>query len=399
MDLSIDFYNEHKIWYKYLELLAYFCRLEFLNLFYYLFLIPKHHYKHEIDKIISIRANVICFSVNKYNISISLYIARKIKEINPNIKIIFGGPACHYKDAKSFISKSKSVDYIVDSEGDILLLEILKKIKDKNHIIKNTVLTDINQEPLPDFSGFDLGKYSIEVLPYSTTRGCYKRCEYCFDIVFWKRYRQKSAIKIFNDLKQLKDKYGIDVFIFSDSVIIGSMKNIEELCDLIMKHKLKIKWCGQIRAQGLDEKILKKMKDAGCVTISIGVESGSQRILNIMNKDSSIEEMQRAIRAASKVGIKIQTLFMVGYPTETWKDFYKTIKFVRDNSKHIFHAFYTPTSILEGTVLYNTAEKFGIHRKNSIFWFSKNSSILTRFTKLFIIRLIDKIYISKKTWD
>lgn len=336
-------------------------------------------------------ADVICFTIYKSNVLTSLYFAAKIKEIKPGVKIIFGGPACYFKNTRNFILKSKSVDYIVAAEGDLLLLEILKNIKDKNYKIKNRLLNDRNQEPLPDFSGFELDKYALKRLPYFTTRGCYNRCSFCSDVIFWQKYRYKSANKIFRDLKKLRDLYGVNTFLFSDSLTIGNHKNIEKFCDLIIKNKLKIKWGGQARCKSLDKKILKKMKDAGCTCLSFGVESGSQRILELMKKDYHIDEIQKVIRTASKIGINVDTDFMVGYPTETRSDFYKTIKFVRDNRKYISRAFCSPTSIFEGTELYHKAEKFGIRRKESFFWFSKGNNFLIRFIRLIILNFIDKV--------
>ncbi len=395
IDLSIDLYNKHRRWYKFLEFLFYFYIQKFSRIFYYAYLIPKKHYNEFIESILSSNPNVVCFSVYKYNVLVSIYIANKIKSRNPGMKIVFGGPACYYNDIKKFIIKSKAADYIIDSEGDLMLLEVLKNIQNKKYIIDKKIITDMDTEPLPDFSGFDLEKYKIKRLPYSTTRGCYKRCVYCSDIVFWQKFRYKPAKRIFDDLKELVSLYGINSFNFSDSVMLGSRKNIEELCDLIVKNGLKIKWRGQIRAKGLDDELLKKMKHAGCTNIYVGVESGSQKILDEMNKDCKIGEIQDAIKTASRIGVDVSAMFMIGYPTETWIDFNETIKFVRENRKYISNTSYNLTSILEGTKLYDMSERLGIKRKDQFYWHSKNNNILTRLIRLLIIKFIDLYSIDK----
>ena len=371
--------------------MSYLYRPEFPKLSYGLISIAKPKLSLSVERIFKENSKIICFTTYKSNILPTLYIASEIKKIDPRKIIIFGGPACSIKKIRDFIRKKGVVDQIILGEGDLALLGTLEKIS-KNKKKLKTRQKDINRELLPDFSGFDLGNYERKSLPYSTTRGCYNNCEFCFDIVLWKKYKFKKAEKIFSDLKKLKELYGPEFFLFADSVILGSSRNIEDFCDLVIKYNFKIGWVGQIKPSVLNKNLLRKMKTAGCMDLSFGIESGSQRILDIMKKNCRVQESIQIMKFANEQGIGVTALFMVGYPTETWKDFFKTLKLLINNKQYITAAFCSPTSIYPGTSLYLNAEKYGIKNRDSSFWYSKNNNIFVRLLRLGIFILTIKIF-------
>jgi len=390
VDFHAQFNYSHKNMNRLLKILAYLYFQNAPKIFYPLFAAPNRYYKDFIGKISAENPDVVCFSTYKYNMPVSIYTASKLKKANQKIKIYFGGPGCINSALRDFALKSGCIDKIISSNAEYMMQELLEILGNKTRI------ADINEEPLPDFSGFQLERYDSRFLPYSTTRGCFKRCSFCFDIVFWKRYRQKSAAKIYEDLKKLKELHGINAFFFADSVMLGTKGNIEEFCDLAIKNGLKIRWSGQIRAQNLDKVLLKKMRDAGCAGISIGIESGSQRILNLMNKDSNIMDVEAVVKDASEAGIRVTGLFIVGYPTETWKDYFKTIKFVISNKRHLYKVYPHMLSILEGTKLHNTADALNIKRKGSFLWHSKGNNFLIRLLRFTILSCLAKLLVNKR---
>jgi len=395
-DLSPDFYQKHKNWYIVSRMIqnwsSIFPRLLFP--FYHFSLYPKRYYDKISKDIVNSATDVVCFSVYSSNMITSLYSAKKIKEKNKKIKMIFGGPACHTKRIRDTISKY--ADYIVASEGDLVLPKILNKIVHGTQKIKPEIVKHLENEPLPDFTGFGMENNRPEYLPYATTRGCYNNCTFCFDKLFWQKFRFKSAKKVFADLKKLNKIYGINKFSFADSTLLGNQKNIELFCNLVIENKFKIRWGGQISSTSMNAGLIRKMKKAGCGWLSFGVESGSQRVVNLMKKGHNLPEIQDQIRNAKKNRIRILTCFMVGYPTETWSDFYKTVQFLNRNRQYIFRAFVSITKILEGTTLHKSSEESGIRNKNSLFWYSKNNNIIIRLTRLVLIKIFIITFVNKK---
>lgn len=397
-DFNIKFYYSHKIRHKMIQILSLVDHGYFTKLFYGINLFNRKSYNSYIKKIIESGAEVICFTTYKSNGLISEYFAKKIKEIAPGKKIIFGGP---FVSSSSYIrerlTKSKDIDFIIIGEGERLLLRLLNSIK-KNRLkrkefkIREAIkseLIDLNKEPIPDFKWIPINKYQLRFIPYMPTRGCPYKCTFCFDQLFWKNYRTKTPKKILNDLKKLKEKYKQKNFSFTASSLINAdKKKLEELCDLIIKNKLKIKWVATARCKNLDRIILKKMKNAGCRLLIYGIESGSQKILNDIKKGYKIKELEDILKLTNELGIKVKTTFMVGYPTETWSDFYKTIKFLYKNRKLIDLVSSTPACPIEGTELYKKTGK-------SIFWSSNNSNLLTRFTKLIIFKTATKLFLTE----
>ena len=377
-----DYFNRYKISYEYIKNLHYIYRIN--NPKFYMKFLFTFHLKKIIKKIIHENPNIICFSVYKSNILSTYYICKKLKEKRKNIKIILGGPNVNFNASIKFLSKYS--DHIVQGEGEYSIREIIKNGK----INKNQKIVNLEKEPTPDFSDFNLKKYK-KILPYYTTRGCYNKCNYCIERIFFNKFRIKSANKIYNDLIEMKNKYKISSFFLCDPNIFGTKKNLEQFCDLIIKNKIKINWGGQIRIFQPNKNLIKKMKKAGCKSISIGIESGSQKILDSMNKNYEIKKIEVIMKNINKIGIKINLYFIVGYPTESWRDFLKTIRFIFKNKINITQIYLSTFSFYEKTEIYKKSKQFKIKNKNSVFWTSKNSNMIIRVLRYSILNLIRTI--------
>lgn len=405
-DFNISFYNSYRIRYTILKSLFYHYGKGFTKLFYTINLINKRVYDSYIKKIIESGADVICFTAYRSNGLTSMYMANRIKMIDSKKIIIFGGPFCFSKTIREHLVRLGSVDAVIVGEGEVLLLKQLERIKrgcfqKKECVIEEATkhdLLDINKEPIPDFEGLQLNKYTTNHISYATSRGCTYKCVYCTESRFWQVYRFKSAKKVFKDLKKLKKKCKTNRFHFADSIINSNRNELEKICDLLIKNKLNIMWYGQARCKNLDEKLLKKMKKAGCMWLIYGVESGSQRILDSMKKGYDINEIEKVIRMTDARGIKVWANFIVGYPTETWSDFYKTVNFVYKNRKFLSIVRVSFLGIAKESGFYSQGNDYNITKKDSIFWHSKNSTFLTRFIRFIILKNAVKILVknSKK---
>jgi len=339
-------------------------------------LLPKFILKDWLTK----RSDAFCFSVYQYNFLTSIVLSKIIKANKPHALIVFGGPATSYMRLRSKIESSGFVDSIVVGEGDTAILDIL----DNNAIQRKPMPAD--DELLPDFAGMNIDSYDGR-LPYSTARGCYNNCAYCFDRKYWVRFRTKTINKICDDLQEYQKIHNVCTFIFADSNMIGSKRRIQLFCDELMRRKMDIIWSGQISPNSIDTAYMNRMKQAGCRSISLGIESGSPKVLKDMRKTLSLNHVGDIIRTAHRVGMHATACFMVGYPSETWKDFRMTMRFVKRNHKYLRHIFCSMTSVLEGTDLYINAKTYGIKNRDSYFWRSRRSCFGSRLIKLLIFNL------------
>lgn len=423
LDLNIDFYHKVKRkWKKYWQLAEY----EFWQ---NNSLVKK--FVQENDKLIQLYlkrilvydVQIVGFSVYNTSLAMSLILAKKIKERNKSIFIVFGGPECSRYLSGKYIIEQDFVDIVVCGEGEETLAEIVRQVEKngKVSLVPGTLLKkdgqiiecgerplieDLNLLPFPDFSDFQLDKYSaLFTLPISSSRGCIRRCVFCNEWPFWKRYRYRKGEVIFEEIKYQLRKYPrVLVFEFAESLVNGNLKEMSKLCDLIIKNKLKIFWCGQaiIRPEMTPE-LLNKFRKAGCDCLDYGVESGSDEVLSKMRKGFTVEIAEQVIRDTYRAGINVGVNFIFGFPGETEEDFQQTLDFVRRNKNYIriVAPDFWLCGIYPGSYLYTHSDEYGITPyPNGPFWQTKDGKNtypirlkrFERFCKFIHCLGIDSVY-------
>ncbi len=225
----------------------------------------------------------------------------------------------------------------LESNKKLINIKGIAYRNEKNNIVINTAPPsekNFNKMPapaydlLPSFKPyFIFSKYfSPYVLIYSG-KGCSFSCQYC--IVANTVYSYKSAEKIIHELKILKKIGNIKFVWFFDEVFTLNKKRVIKICQGIIRNKLNIKWFCDTRVNLVDEKLLRIMRQAGCIGIAYGVESGSQKILNSMNKGISVEQAKKALFWTRKANILIQLNLILGYVGENNKSLEETKKFIK----------------------------------------------------------------------
>ena len=352
-----------------------------------------------IDKILDTGAQIIGFTVHFSSAWASLEIAKKIKECDKSRIIVFGGPDCSRQQKGDYFIKQDCVDIVVHGEGEIPLFEIINKVGrlDKVDSIKGCLLLrdgvikdggyvpgidNLDTLPLPDYSDFEDDIKSRlyrepNRLDISDSRSCPTHCHFCSEWQFWGKFRSKSGKSIYKEIVQLMAKFPeVNYFYFIGSLVNGNMESLSAFSDLVIAHKLNIQWAGQavIRPE-MTLDLLKKLKRSGCSWLSYGIESGSQTVLEKMNKRFSLDVASRVLKDTKEAGISTQINFMFGLPTETKDDFNQTLRFLKENSRHMdtILASQSFCVIDKGTYLYNHPEEFGIrHRSHHLYWDSNN---------------------------
>jgi radical SAM superfamily enzyme YgiQ (UPF0313 family) len=190
-----------------------------------------------------------------------------------------------------------------------------------------------------------------------SSRGCPYDCLYCYHLFGRSKYRFRSASNIIEEIKELVDKYKVGYIDFVDDNFLVNKKRVNEFCDLLRKEKISIKWSTIGRVNSINESLLMDIKKAGCNHIAYGLESGSQKILDIMNKKATVDQNREAVRLAEKVGLYPGTSLMIGMIGETRETFEETLRFCLElgihNTPHI-------TQSYPGTPLYEIAKKKGL---------------------------------------
>jgi len=195
-----------------------------------------------------------------------------------------------------------------------------------------------------------------------TSRGCPHSCTYCHNSKRDSPFRFNSAERVVSEIEDLIKKYNVGAIFFLDDNLFAYKKRLIKICELIKEKNLKFIWGGNARADNVDLETLKMVKEVGCKQITYGFESGSQRILDVLNKEEKVEDMARAIQLTKKAGMKVNGTFMIGNPTETIRDIRMTQKFIKENPIDSYGV--CITTPLPGTQLWAWCEKENLIPKN-----------------------------------
>ncbi|GDX78208.1 hypothetical protein LBMAG42_00190 [Deltaproteobacteria bacterium] len=319
-----------------------------------------------------------------------LWLAERVKHLRPDAQVVVGGPQCFVQYEPAEICAHPAVDHVVVGEGEYAIVDLVRWLgagaegpppagvmsKREGVVLSGEprpLDKDIDQLPLPDYTGLPLRTYTdAGRLPLFTSRGCVRKCVFCIEQRIWERFRYRSAANVFAEIERGVRLWGAERFEINDSLFNGHMRILEELCDLILASGLRLSWGGQgvIRAE-MSPRVLAKLKAAGCGFVTYGFESASQRVLDAMKKNVDMTVAARVIRDTHEAGIGQKLNLMFGFPGETEAEFQATLDFLEQNARFIDEvnpsdAF---TAIIPGTELYERAAEFGVTTlHNSWFW-------------------------------
>lgn len=294
-----------------------------------------HVLQEAVDDIVKLNPTAIGFTMYDVSEEASKWMILEIKKKLPDVKILVGGSNVQ----KSWFRREPFYDYIVNGEGEGALLKILNEIE--NNITYETQQfisqpesqrLNLNGFPLPDYESIDFSLYEIpNGVNTEISRGCTAKCTFCEETHFWK-YRQRKAVDLIEEVEWLYYNKGTDVFWFIDSLVNGNINELRAFCKAVEAKGLKINWTGYARCDGrMDLEYFKDLKAGGCIMLNYGIESGSQKVLDSMDKKVTIAEMEANFRDGKTVGIYNATNLILGFPTEGFQEFYETMIFMWRN--------------------------------------------------------------------
>jgi anaerobic magnesium-protoporphyrin IX monomethyl ester cyclase len=347
----------------------------------------------EVDDYVPNIIGITCYTPGRINV---MKIARSIKQKYPNMLIVLGGahPTIQWKQ---ILSVYPEIDICVLGEGEQTLLEIAQQKpldqitgiawRKNGETVKNPsriYFDDLDKIPFPAWHLLDLLKYpprgsgivngvdlAIEPrIPVIFSRGCTANCSFCSTWWIWQGHRCRSAGNMTDELELLNQKYDIKHFVFEDDAFSADIQAAKNLCQEIIKRKLNIVWYATTRVDAVDEELLTLMKNAGCYAISYGVETGSQKILDLMGKKVTVQKARETMIATKQAGIQSIALLIIGNRGETKETINETIDFLNQvNPDDV--GYVGGLWIFPGTALYQAAKKEGLI--DDSFWLTDRS--------------------------
>ncbi len=277
---------------------------------------------------------------------------KAFKKCYPRSAIVIGGWHASALPVQT-LNECPEIDFVVKGEGEHTFLELVTALEQKMSVgaIKGIAYRDQNgsvnenedrplvqnldELPYPsrhllDLDAYkDIGFYTVGgyfkkdlyLTSIVTSRGCANKCTFCADSVIYKETcRFRSPDVVVDEIEHAIKNFATRIFFFIDANFTLSPKRVKRICELIIERKVKIIWGCAARVDSISEDLLQIMKAAGCIRISYGIESGSPRVLKLMNKNITIKQIRDAVHLTKKVGIPVYVYFVYGMPGETLHD-------------------------------------------------------------------------------
>jgi anaerobic magnesium-protoporphyrin IX monomethyl ester cyclase len=288
-------------------------------------------YMEYVDQIVASKPDVIGFSMYYTNEQATNWFSAQLKKRLPGSLIVVGGPQASVMDRRSQIF----YHHIVEGEGEQVILDILEKTENKTPITEkfikkqSNIRLDLDSLPFPDYSDYNMQEYYHSGgMSSEISRGCVAKCVFCTEVHFWK-YRGRLAQKLLDEIEFQNKTYGLNFVWFIDSLVNGNLNQLRAFCLGVKDRNLNIKWQGYARCDGrMDLDYYKDMSASGCIQLSYGIESGSQKVLDDMKKEITIEEIESNMLSGSITNIQAHTNWIVGFPSEDHQAFADTLTLV-----------------------------------------------------------------------
>jgi radical SAM superfamily enzyme YgiQ (UPF0313 family) len=331
----------------------------------------------QLEFILEKKPKVICIYTNLMTKIEVIKLMKILKTETYNFpKIVLGGPDVTY-NVENYLKAG--ADFLVIGEGEETTFELYQAIinnsdihqiygiafLENNQVIQTEARTkfkELNELPLPNREAISMQKYletwknnhGKSSMTISTQRGCPYTCKWCSTAVYGQSYRRRPTHLVVEEMKMLKEKYNPDAIWFVDDVFTISHKWLTEFHSEIIKQNAIIPFECITRAERLNDEILQLLKEIGCFRIWIGAESGSQKIIDLMDRRVDINHVKKMIQDTNAIGIETGTFVMVGYPEETIEDIDKTIQYLKEAKPTQYTI--TIAYPIKGTSLYNEIE-------------------------------------------
>jgi anaerobic magnesium-protoporphyrin IX monomethyl ester cyclase len=346
------------------------------------------NFKQAAEKIINYKPQFVGITAVTLSIVAARKFAKLLKQNDPGLKIILGGPHITALP-KETMEYSDAFDVGVIGEGEATIIELLDALRQKvplegvsGIVYRNNgkiaitsprqMINDLDILPMP---AWDLlprldrhyfppppSLYRLPSFSIITSRGCPYNCIFCDKSAFGNKIRSHSPDYVLRMIKDLYNNYNIRDLRINDDNFVLLRQNVFEICRLLKEEKLDLSFCCLSSVQVINEETARALKGAGCWQLRFGLESGSQRILDNIQKCANLNQARRAIGLTHDSGIESYGFFMIANPGETKETIRETIDFAKSLPLDVFKLnFLTP---LPGCNLWNNAEEYGTFNRS-----------------------------------
>lgn len=315
------------------------------------------------SKILRIRPSVVGITAKSPNFKSACIVAKLAKEVDRNTIVVMGGSHVSLTGAKSL--NCTDIDILVRGEGELTIVQLLRRIGSRSSIEgvrgilyrkDGTVIEEGRPDHMTDLDRLsyvhmtarkvlvDYEEYLIHAFKHIyTSRGCPYDCFFCSSKALWgRKVRFRSPKKVLEEIKDLQQR-GLRYVQFQDDTFGVDRDYLRELCKGILKHCPGLRWGCLTHVNLVDEEVMSLMKDAGCLSVDIGIESGNNEILQQIRKNFTIEEALAACEIIRKCGIKVGAFFQIGFPYETEATLADTVSVMKKvKASRLIYSIFTP---------------------------------------------------------
>ena len=279
-------------------------------------------------------------------------LADRLKQRHPHIQLVAGGPHPSVEPELT-LAQIHSLDAVCVGPGEEVCLEIAEgnslggiaglMFRGSEHdFTKQHVVKNIDKYPFPyqaisniefyaGYNAYAVSNWLCKSLSVVTSRGCPHSCRFCSND--WSRPFRVHSIEYVIEMVRFLARFNVDTINFRDDTIATSRHRLESICEELRKTRLflpegRMRWKALMRTDQVTPHLLAAMKSAGCIDVAIGMESGTNRILEVMNKKTTVERNLQALRYITEAGLETGTNFIIGLPTETEEEIMETIRFM-----------------------------------------------------------------------
>lgn len=311
-----------------------------------------------------------------------------VKSVNKSILTQAGG--AHPTVMPEFCLEDPNLDFVVLGEGELVVERLIKALdndpvnltgidglgykKDGNIIInkKTSYIEDLDSIPFPayhlmrleNYFGLDRShgkRHHKKFSPIVTSRGCPAKCTFCTAYKVWgRRYRYRSPENVIEEMRLLKEKYGIEEILIEDDNFTANPRRAEKICDLMIQNNFDFKWDtpNGVAAFALNDNLIQKMQKAGCYKINIAVESGNQDTLkNIIKKPLDLSKVEHIVEFCRKIDLDFGIFLILGMPDDTLDAMWDNYKFAR--KIRVFDPFISVATPYPGSEIYDLCNEKG----------------------------------------
>jgi radical SAM superfamily enzyme YgiQ (UPF0313 family) len=350
-----------------------------------------------VDELVSQGTEICGVSVAYTKELCTIELIKKIKARRPEMKVILGGAGSSCDGSRQVYLHSipELIAAYVIGEGEDTLVEMVRALKSQRPlegiagvmVYKNgqpaaftprPPIMPLDRLPHPTYEDFRLdGPFDHDCPVFS--RGCVANCVFCNVRAIWGPFRTRSPQDIFGEIKFLVEQKNISRFFIYDPAINCHPRTLEGVCDLIIEAGYKLNWTAlAMPRKDMGPELFHKMRRAGCEKLEIGVESGSDKIVAQMGKKFRLAEAEDFMRQAHEAGIKVVIFLIVGFPSETERDFHKTVQFLRRNRQHIdIISSINTFMVLDDTPIKRNARQYDIKfppDRGDLYWYTDDGN-------------------------